>query len=88
MRVAGGGWAHEQGVDRRQPDRKGHAFSGCLAGGGLRRLDQPDQARRWMCPFGASVPDLTLEARVGGRLRAPSSRRPGVEPSLRRTCPP
>ncbi len=31
----------------------------------------PDQARRWMCPFGASVPDLTLEARVGGRLRAP-----------------
>ena len=48
----------------------------------------PAQARRWMCPFGASVPDLTLEARVGGRLRAPSSRRPGVEPSLRRTCPP
>jgi uncharacterized protein YndB with AHSA1/START domain len=48
----------------------------------------PDQARRWMCPFGASVPDLTLEARVVGRLRAPSSRRPGVEPSLRRTCPP
>ena len=48
----------------------------------------PDQARRWMCPFGASVPDLTLEARVGGRLRAPSSRRPGVEQSLRRTCPP
>jgi len=29
----------------------------------------PDQARRWMCPFGASVPDLTLEARVGGRRR-------------------
>ncbi len=29
----------------------------------------PDQARHWMCPVGAEVPDLTLEARVGGRLR-------------------
>ncbi len=29
----------------------------------------PGQARRWMCPLGAMVPDLTLEARVGGRLR-------------------
>ncbi len=29
----------------------------------------PEQARHWMCPVGATVPDLTLEARVGGRLR-------------------
>ena len=29
----------------------------------------PEQARQWMCPVGATVPDLTLEARVGGRLR-------------------
>ncbi len=29
----------------------------------------PEQARLWMCPVGATVPDLTLEARVGGRLR-------------------
>lgn len=29
----------------------------------------PDRARRWMCPVGATVPDLTLEAWVGGRLR-------------------
>ena len=28
-----------------------------------------EQARQWMCPVGATVPDLTLEARVGGRLR-------------------
>lgn len=29
----------------------------------------PEQARQWMCPVGATVPELTLEARVGGRLR-------------------
>ena len=29
----------------------------------------PEQARRWMCPVGSTVSDLTLEARVGGRLQ-------------------
>ncbi len=29
----------------------------------------PEQARHWMCPAGGTVPELTLEARVGGRLR-------------------
>ena len=29
----------------------------------------PEQARQWMCPGGSTVSDLTLEARVGGRLR-------------------
>ena len=28
----------------------------------------PDQARYWMCPPGSSIPELTLEAEVGGRL--------------------
>ncbi len=28
-----------------------------------------DQARRWMCPLGATVGELTIEARVGGRFR-------------------
>ena len=29
----------------------------------------PQQARHWMCPVGCMVSELTLEARVGGRLR-------------------
>ena len=29
----------------------------------------PNQARCWMCPLGATVSEITLEAKVGGRLR-------------------
>jgi len=28
----------------------------------------PEQARHWMCPEGSTVVELTLEAKVGGRL--------------------
>jgi len=43
----------------------------------------PDQARRWMCPFGASVPDKYEGRRSAVRIELPpSGRRTVVEADL------